>query len=124
MRRLVRLLPVALGLLLFVGSVPAATKQTKKAMSQAKGSTAKSKAIAARSKANEARISQARKGKKNRSAKVETLTFGAQEVEGRLRSPQILYFLRRVRAQFAPRPLGHRSFLLELADTRRSTALR
>lgn len=57
-------------------------------------------------------------------AKVETLDFDAQQVEGRLRSPQILYFLRRVRAQFAPRPLGHRSFLLELADTRRSTALR
>jgi hypothetical protein len=53
-----------------------------------------------------------------------TYTFGAQEVEGRLKSPQILYFLRRVRAQFDPAPLGHRSFLLELADTRRHPALR
>src|SRR5690606_26601282 len=35
-----------------------------------------------------------------------TYTFGAQEVEGRLKSPQILYFLRRVRAQFDPAPLG------------------
>jgi hypothetical protein len=52
-----------------------------------------------------------------------TYTFGAQEVEGRLKSPQILYFLRRVRAEFAPAPLGHRSFLLELADTRRHPAL-
>ena len=49
-------------------------------------------------------------------------TFGAQEVEGRLKSPQILYFLRRVRAQFDPAPLGHRSFLLELSDTRRHPA--
>jgi hypothetical protein len=53
-----------------------------------------------------------------------TYTFGAQEVEGRLKSPQILYFLRRVRAQFNPAPLGHRSFLLELADTRRHPAFR
>ena len=55
---------------------------------------------------------------------VKTYTFGAQEVEGRLRSPQILYFLRRVRAQFDPAPLGHRSFLLELSDTRRQPALK
>jgi len=54
---------------------------------------------------------------------VKTYTFDAQEVEGRLRSPQILYFLRRVRAEFDPQPLGHRSFLLELADTRRHPAL-
>jgi hypothetical protein len=53
-----------------------------------------------------------------------TYTFGAQQVEGRLKSPQILYFLRRVRAQFETAPLGHRSFLLELADTRRHPALR
>lgn len=52
-----------------------------------------------------------------------TYTFGEQEVEGRLKSPQILYFLRRVRAQFDPAPLGHRSFLLELSDTRRHPAL-
>jgi len=52
-----------------------------------------------------------------------TYTFGAQEVEGRLKSPQILYFQRRVRAQFDPAPLGHRSFLLELYDTRRHPAL-
>ncbi len=55
-------------------------------------------------------------------AGVKTYTFGAQEVEGRLRSPQILYFLRRVRAEFDAEPLGHRSFLLELGDTRRHRA--
>jgi hypothetical protein len=54
---------------------------------------------------------------------VKTYTFGAEEVEGRLKSPQILYFLRRVRAEFDAEPLGHRSFLLELSDTRRSPAL-
>ncbi|NRA33892.1 MAG: hypothetical protein HRU17_11170 [Polyangiaceae bacterium] len=55
---------------------------------------------------------------------VETHTFGAVDVEGRLRSPQIMYFLRRVRAEFQTGALGHRSFLLELSDTRRHRALR
>lgn len=44
--------------------------------------------------------------------------FGEVEIEGRLRSPQIVYFLRRVRAEFAAGDLGHRSFLGELSDTR------
>lgn len=44
--------------------------------------------------------------------------FGEVEVEGRLKSPQIVYFLRRVRAEFAAGDLGHRSFVGELKDTR------
>jgi hypothetical protein len=55
---------------------------------------------------------------------VKTYTFGALELEGRLKSPQILYFLRRVRAEFDPTGLGHRSFMRELSDTRRSRAVR
>jgi hypothetical protein len=45
--------------------------------------------------------------------------FGEVEIEGRLRSPQLVYFLRRVRAEFAAGDLGHRSFMRELSDTRR-----
>jgi len=44
--------------------------------------------------------------------------FGEVEVEGRLKSPQIVYFLRRVRAEFAAGDLGHRTFLRELSETR------
>ena len=44
--------------------------------------------------------------------------FGEVEIEGRLKSPQIVYFLRRVRAEFAAGDLGHRSFMKELSDTR------
>ena len=44
--------------------------------------------------------------------------FGEVEVEGRLKSPQIVYFLRRVRAEFAAGDLGHRSFVRELSETR------
>jgi hypothetical protein len=44
--------------------------------------------------------------------------FGEVEVEGRLKSPQIVYFLRRVRAEFAADDLGHRSFMRELGETK------
>ena len=44
--------------------------------------------------------------------------FGEVEVEGRLKSPQIVYFLRRVRAEFAAGDLGHRTFMRELDETR------
>jgi hypothetical protein len=57
-------------------------------------------------------------------AGVKTYKFGAVEVEGRLKSPQIVYFLRRVRAEFAAGQLGHRSFMGELSDTRRNPALK
>jgi hypothetical protein len=55
---------------------------------------------------------------------VKTYKFGPVEVEGRLKSPQVVYFMRRVRAEFAAGALGHRSFLRELSDTRRSPAFK
>ena len=55
---------------------------------------------------------------------VKTYKFGTIEVEGRLKSPQIIYFLRRVRAEFDAGLLGHRSFMRELSDTRNHPALR
>jgi pyruvate/2-oxoglutarate dehydrogenase complex dihydrolipoamide acyltransferase (E2) component len=54
---------------------------------------------------------------------VKTYQFGTIEVEGRLKAPQIIYFLRRVRAEFEAGLLGHRSFMLELSDTRRHPSL-
>lgn len=55
---------------------------------------------------------------------VKTYKFGPVEVEGRLKSPQVVYFMRRVRAEFAAGALGHRSFMRELSDTRRSPAVK
>jgi hypothetical protein len=55
---------------------------------------------------------------------VKTYKFETVEVEGRLKSPQVIYFLRRVRAEFDASALGHRSFLGELSDSRRSAAFR
>ncbi|MDF3069911.1 MAG: hypothetical protein K0R38_5512 [Polyangiaceae bacterium] len=55
---------------------------------------------------------------------VKTYKFETVDVEGRLKSPQVIYFLRRVRAEFDAGALGHRSFLGELSDSRRSAAFR
>ncbi len=49
----------------------------------------------------------------------QTIRFGELEIEGRLKSPQLVYFLRRVRAEFAAGDLGHRSFMGELSETRK-----
>jgi hypothetical protein len=49
----------------------------------------------------------------------QVIKFGELDIEGRLKSPALVYFLRRVRAEFAAGDLGHRSFLRELSETRR-----
>ena len=45
--------------------------------------------------------------------------FSETDIEGRLKAPQLVYFLRRVRAEFAAGDLGHRSFMRELSETQR-----
>ncbi len=107
-----------------------------------KGKEAAAKEEKASDKADQAKASERGKGKGEKEApkaddaavkveKVEkgdegmkTYTFGPQEVEGRLKSPQIQYFLRRVRAEFEAGALGHRSFLRELSYTRHHPSLR
>jgi hypothetical protein len=50
----------------------------------------------------------------------QVIKFSTLDIEGRLRSPQLVYFLRRVRAEFNAGELGHRPFLRELSETRKS----
>ncbi len=45
--------------------------------------------------------------------------FSELDIEGRLKSPQLVYFLRRVRAEFSAGDLGHRSFLREMSESRK-----
>ncbi len=45
--------------------------------------------------------------------------FSELDIEGRLKSPQLVYFLRRVRAEFSAGDLGHRTFLREMSETRK-----
>lgn len=42
------------------------------------------------------------------------MRFSGLDVEGRLKSPQLLYFVNRVRAEFERPKLPHRSFMPEL----------
>ncbi len=47
-------------------------------------------------------------------SKVKVLEFSGFDVNGRLKSPQLLYFLNRVRAEFDRPRLPHRSFVPEM----------
>jgi hypothetical protein len=48
--------------------------------------------------------------------------FKELDIEGRLKSPQLVYFLRRVRAEFAAGELGHRTFLREMSETEKESS--
>jgi hypothetical protein len=53
---------------------------------------------------------------------VHVFKFTELDIEGRLKTPQLVYFLRRVRAEFAAEDLGHRSFLREMSETRKESS--
>lgn len=46
--------------------------------------------------------------------KVKAFQFSGLDIEGQLKSPQMLYFLNRLRAEFGRPRLPHRSFMPEL----------
>jgi hypothetical protein len=46
---------------------------------------------------------------------VKVMEFTGLGIEGRLKSPQLVYFVQRVRAEFDRPLLPHRSFMPELA---------
>lgn len=52
--------------------------------------------------------------------KVKAIRFSGLDVSGRLKSPQLLYFLNRLRAEFDRPRLPHRSFLPELERSTRT----
>lgn len=47
-------------------------------------------------------------------SKVKVFRFSGLDISGRLKSPQLLYFLNRLRAEFDRPKLPHRSFIPEL----------
>jgi hypothetical protein len=53
---------------------------------------------------------------------VKTLEFGGLDIEGQLRTPQMLYFLNRLRAEFERPQLPHRSFMPELQRSTKENA--
>jgi hypothetical protein len=56
--------------------------------------------------------------------KVKVFRFSGLDVGGRLKSPQLLYFLNRMRAEFDRPRLPHRSFIPELQRSSQGKAFR
>jgi hypothetical protein len=52
--------------------------------------------------------------RKEGSEEIKTVEFGGLDIEGQLKTPQMLYFLNRLRAEFSRPELPHRSFIPEL----------
>lgn len=55
--------------------------------------------------------------------KVKVFRFSGFDISGRLKSPQLLYFLNRLRAEFDRPHLPHRSFMPELQRSTKGKAL-
>jgi hypothetical protein len=55
---------------------------------------------------------------------VKMMQFSGLDIEGRLKSPQLLYFVNRVRAEFDRPRLPHRSFMPELDRSTHTEPLR
>lgn len=55
---------------------------------------------------------------------VKTVEFTGLDIEGQLKTPQLLYFLTRLRAEFDRPRLPHRSFMPELSRTTGEKSLR
>jgi hypothetical protein len=54
--------------------------------------------------------------------KVKVFEFSGLDISGRLKSPQLLYFLNRLRAEFDRPRLPHRSFMPELVRSSKGKA--
>ena len=55
--------------------------------------------------------------------KAKLLSFGAMDVEGKMRTPQLLFFLGRVKAELDSTSQLHRSFIKELKATSKEKGL-
>lgn len=56
--------------------------------------------------------------------KVKVFRFSGLDISGRLKSPQLLYFLNRLRAEFDRPKLPHRSFIPELVRSTEDEEMR
>lgn len=56
-------------------------------------------------------------------SKVKVFRFTGLDISGRLKSPQLLYFLNRLRAEFDRPKLPHRSFMPELVRSTKAKSM-
>ena len=62
--------------------------------------------------------------RKEGDTEVKMMEFSGLDIEGRLKSPQLLYFVNRVRAEFDRPRLPHRTFMPELEGSTKEEPLR
>lgn len=62
--------------------------------------------------------------RKEGDTEVKVMEFTGLDIEGQLKTPQMLYFLNRLRAEFGRPRLPHRSFMPELKDSAHDGALK
>jgi len=87
---------------------PAATPVKENARKERSSDTAASRAADAAAQGVDSEVV------KEGDTSVKVMRFSGLELEGRLKSPQLLYFVNRVRAEFDRPKLPHRSFMPEL----------
>ena len=61
--------------------------------------------------------------RKEGATEIKTLEFSGLDIEGQLKTPQMLYFLNRLRAEFDRPELPHRSFMPELSRSSKEKEL-
>jgi hypothetical protein len=71
----------------------------------------------------ETQASQPASGESAKSPKVKVYSFSGLDVEGKLKTPQLLYFLNRIKAEFDTSTLDKRSFMPELEASADDKAL-
>jgi hypothetical protein len=78
---------------------------------------------AAQQQRAESEVDQADVHKEN-GTEIKTMEFSGLDIEGQLKTPQMLYFLNRLRAEFGRPRLPHRSFMPELQAGTQDEAMR
>jgi hypothetical protein len=103
------------------GAEPKAPDQGTSPRAEAKGenSAARDAARAAQDAAQGANSEIVKEG----DTSVKVMEFSGLDIEGRLKSPQLLYFVNRVRAEFDRPRLPHRSFMPELESSTKQEPL-
>jgi hypothetical protein len=99
-------------------SAPAATPDPKPQAESAANKDAASRPAQAQSELDAADV------RKEGDTEVKVMEFSGLDIEGQLKTPQMLYFLNRLRAEFGRPRLPHRSFMPELQAGTQDKAMR
>lgn len=107
------------------GKAPAPAKEAKEAKAEAAVPVANGSAAATSERGPSSAIATGDDTiRKEGDVEVKTMEFTGLDIDGQLKTPQLLYFLTRLRAEFDRPRLPHRSFMPELSRSAGEKALR